>query len=999
MKALIEFHWILLAVTTVVVQHCVVGKGQEQQEQHNDSLPMLLSSSTLEKKNIPATKRPLQQQEQRPGQEQQQQPKIMQKKEHSKKEENKTKPEQPVASTSTSTSANTSTTTRLRAIGGSSILNVNALEHEPPPPAHTDRKIVLVTGAAGFVGSHVSQLLLARGDRVIVLDDVNDYYNVSLKESNLQLLREQGRHEDNVVIYRGDICNATLVQSIFETERPTWVVHLAARAGVRPSILDPFVCIHSNIKGTTRLLEFAIRYQVVNFVMASSSSVYGGSKSTLFDEQENVDFPISPYAASKRVTELLGTYYHSTFGLPITSLRFFTVYGPRGRPDMAPFKFIDWTAQGKPIQQFGNGSSSRDYTYIDDIVAGVVGALDRPSPIYQNINLGKGSGTSLSEFVELVAKYVGKQPDIKVLPDQPGDVPYTCANVTRAHVMLDYTPTIPFETGIAKTVEWYKQVYPYSVTDNQNNKKKNNKKKKNRSNNNKMEQNKNDPKTQSDHNGTSGNNVNHNKKKTDGMSDMKKQEVDDKNKSDDKQVQEQRRNRQLQEQVGAGHHRHQRRFQVLPPNEEQKKVLVVAQQQSTLLTKQVIKALTERGDSVALIVPSSSMRHALEPSKYIPPLDAEDKVSIHFGCIDNATFLEHVLEHEQPLWVCYLNSLSNATDSKQDPYTYIDVNIQSFVRFLEVMRKRRDVLNFVFTSSTRAYEPTLVWHAEDETVGTMESPYAVTQKARELFAHTWHSLYRIPMTALRIPQIYGPGECTWCVNDNKKDADKDGRSAAPQDAAKPVAVGQTEHTAATDEEMDQVQEFLFVDDAVDGILRALDRPYPYHIVNLGPGPDLVEEACQSQSSLADMVSAQLEGRFFATSTTRPCALSAVDKARERLGFTAKVRLRNGIRRVADWFWDHPDDLQSLMVWDDKNRKSNSLVKTNNPTNHRNYPPLPWGADGVRIVSDAETTHLSRFPLWSEELVQVQWVIISVFLLWRCISLSRNKRSTEKTRGQ
>lgn len=322
---------------------------------------------------------------------------------------------------------------------------------------HTGTKTVLVTGGAGFIGSNVADTLLARGDTVVIIDEINDYYDVNLKKSNLALLKEK-YGEERLKIYVGDICDAALVNKIFAEQEIQWVCHMAARAGVRPSIDDPYVYIHSNIEGTTRLMEISARNGVQNFVFASSSSVYGGSKSTFFSEDEVVDNPVSPYAASKKACELLAYTYHHLYKLNVTGLRFFTVYGPRGRPDMAPFKFIDRVSRGATLQQFGDGSSSRDYTYIDDIVDGVVRAVDRPYP-YQIFNLGKGSGTSLNEFIDLVQKHVGKSANIQVLPDQPGDVPYTCADVSKAERLLGYRSQVPFEEGIKRTVEWYKEAY------------------------------------------------------------------------------------------------------------------------------------------------------------------------------------------------------------------------------------------------------------------------------------------------------------------------------------------------------------------------------------------------------------------------------------------------------------------------------------------------------------------------------------------------------------
>jgi len=205
-------------------------------------------------------------------------------------------------------------------------------------------------------------------------------------------------------------------------------------------------------------MELSHKYGIQNFVFASSSSVYGGSKSTFFSESEVVDRPVSPYAASKKACELLAYTYHHLYQLNVTGLRFFTVYGPRGRPDMAPFKFIDRISRGMDIQQFGDGSSSRDYTYIDDIVDGIVRSIDRQHK-YEIFNLGKGSGTSLRDFIDLVQVHVGRKANIKVMPDQPGDVPYTCADVSKAARMLGYTSKVTFEEGIRRTAQWYGKEY------------------------------------------------------------------------------------------------------------------------------------------------------------------------------------------------------------------------------------------------------------------------------------------------------------------------------------------------------------------------------------------------------------------------------------------------------------------------------------------------------------------------------------------------------------
>jgi UDP-glucuronate 4-epimerase len=334
----------------------------------------------------------------------------------------------------------------------------NEEETQTAVAPHVGYKKVLVTGGAGFIGSHVAEFLLSRGDDVVIVDEMNDYYDVRIKQANLNLLRANYPEEKRLSIYKGDICDEEFMVSLFEKERPKWVCHMAARAGVRPSIQDPYVYIHSNIKGTTHLMELSHRFGVQNFVFASSSSVYGGSKNCYFSEDENVDNPVSPYAASKKACELLAYTYHHLYQLNTSALRFFTVYGPRGRPDMAPFKFIDRVSRGVEIQQFGDGSSSRDYTYIDDIVDGAVRAIDRRHK-YEVFNLGKGSGTSLKDFINLVQENTGKKATIKIMPDQPGDVQYTCADVSKATKLLGYKSKVPFDEGIRRTTQWYNEAY------------------------------------------------------------------------------------------------------------------------------------------------------------------------------------------------------------------------------------------------------------------------------------------------------------------------------------------------------------------------------------------------------------------------------------------------------------------------------------------------------------------------------------------------------------
>lgn len=333
----------------------------------------------------------------------------------------------------------------------------NNKDKAPALPAIEERKTVLVTGGAGFIGSHVADYLMSRGDKVVIVDEMNDYYDLRQKNYNLEYL--YNKYGEECHIYNGDICDIDFIEDVFNKEEPTHICHLAARAGVRPSIIDPYIYVHSNIEGTTRLLDLARKRSCKNFVYASSSSVYGSSPKEELSETDVVDNPVSPYAATKKSCELLAFTFWHLYGLPCTGLRFFTVYGPRGRPDMAPFKFIQRVHDEKAIQQYGDGSTSRDYTYITDIVQGVVSSIDTPQAEATVINLGNGRPFKLKDFIQLVEKCVGKQAVIEILPEQPGDVQHTCANIGRAKELLGYDPKVPFEEGIKLTVDWYMKAH------------------------------------------------------------------------------------------------------------------------------------------------------------------------------------------------------------------------------------------------------------------------------------------------------------------------------------------------------------------------------------------------------------------------------------------------------------------------------------------------------------------------------------------------------------
>jgi UDP-glucuronate 4-epimerase len=312
-------------------------------------------------------------------------------------------------------------------------------------------KKILVTGGAGFIGSTLTERLLARGDRIVCLDDFDDFYNPAIKRRNLTAALASPSFR----LVEGNICDLPLLQTLFAEEAFDVVVHIAARAGVRPSILQPLLYQKVNVEGSTNLFEMARHHDVANFVFTSSSSVYGENEKVPFAETDPVEYPISPYAATKRAGELIAHTYHHLFDLDITCLRPFTVYGPRQRPEMAIHLFTRAILEGQPIRMFGDGSSSRDYTYIDDLVDGFVAAVDRPLG-YQIINLGEHEVTTLRELIDLIAAATGKEPIIDQQPMQPGDVPRTYADVTRAQEFLGYQPKVSMREGIRRFVEWYR---------------------------------------------------------------------------------------------------------------------------------------------------------------------------------------------------------------------------------------------------------------------------------------------------------------------------------------------------------------------------------------------------------------------------------------------------------------------------------------------------------------------------------------------------------------
>lgn len=325
------------------------------------------------------------------------------------------------------------------------------------------KETVLVTGGAGFIGFHLSKRLLREGFRVIGLDNMNDYYDPLLKQSRVEALRQE---KGDYTFILADLADKGAVFSVFEKYQPQIVVNLAAQAGVRYSIDNPDSYIKSNIIGFFNILEACRRHPVKHLLFASSSSVYGNQKKAPFSTEDFVDHPISLYAATKKSDELMAYTYAHLYKIPATGLRFFTVYGPFGRPDMAYFKFAKKIFSGEPIQIYNNGDMLRDFTYIDDIVEGVFHMLDTPpKPInedgdrYKIYNIGNNHPVKLMTFIEILEKSLGKTAEKEFLPMQPGDVYQTYADVTELERDFGFKPSTPLEEGLARFAEWYREYY------------------------------------------------------------------------------------------------------------------------------------------------------------------------------------------------------------------------------------------------------------------------------------------------------------------------------------------------------------------------------------------------------------------------------------------------------------------------------------------------------------------------------------------------------------
>lgn len=315
-------------------------------------------------------------------------------------------------------------------------------------------QIILVTGSAGFIGFHVTRKLLQDGNRVIGLDNFNDYYDPALKEVRNAILETN----KNYKLYRGDLVDLDYIKKLFSENKIDKVCHLAAQAGVRYSLENPHIYIQSNIVGFTNLIDSAKNAGIKDFIYASSSSVYGDNKKTPFSVTDSVDHPVSLYAATKKANELVAYTYHHLYGMNCTGLRFFTAYGPYGRPDMAYYSFTRDILADKTIKVFNHGKMQRDFTYIDDIVAGIIKALDKSYP-YEIFNLGNNKPVELGYFIKTIEKLLGKEAKKKYLPMQPGDVPKTFADIDHSRELLGYEPKTTIEEGLGNFIKWYKEFY------------------------------------------------------------------------------------------------------------------------------------------------------------------------------------------------------------------------------------------------------------------------------------------------------------------------------------------------------------------------------------------------------------------------------------------------------------------------------------------------------------------------------------------------------------
>src|SRR5438876_6790394 len=308
---------------------------------------------------------------------------------------------------------------------------------------------ILVTGGAGFIGSHLVENLLAAGHEVAILDDFNDFYDPQIKRANIADFAK------DVAVYRADLRDNASVRNVFRRDKYAIIAHLAARAGVRPSIQHAQLYCDTNVSGTLHLLEAARVTGVERFIFASSSSVYGASKTIPLSEEQHLIQTLSPYGATKVAGEFLCSTYSHLYQMRVVALRYFTVYGPRQRPDLAIHQFTRRIYAGQPIDQFGDGSTRRDYTYIDDVIQGTMAALQYQGPLYDVFNLGESETIQLKELISAIENALGKKAKVNRLPEQPGDMPLTCADISKARKLLGYKPTTKLSEGLQKFIDWF----------------------------------------------------------------------------------------------------------------------------------------------------------------------------------------------------------------------------------------------------------------------------------------------------------------------------------------------------------------------------------------------------------------------------------------------------------------------------------------------------------------------------------------------------------------
>jgi UDP-glucuronate 4-epimerase len=308
---------------------------------------------------------------------------------------------------------------------------------------------ILVTGGAGFIGSHLVEKLLAAGHEVAILDDFNDFYDPQIKHANIAGVAK------DVTICHVDLRDGASVRNLFHGEKFETVAHLAARAGVRPSIQQPQLYYDTNVSGTLHLLDAASVTGVKRFIFASSSSVYGVSKTVPFSEEQHLTQTLSPYAATKIAADFLCSTYSHLYQMRVVALRYFTVYGPRQRPDLAIHQFTRRIYAGQPIEQFGDGATRRDYTYIDDVIQGTMAALKYDGPLFDIFNLGESDTIQLKDLIAAIENALGKKAKVNRMPEQPGDMPLTCADISKARKLLGYNPTTRFSDGLPRFMEWF----------------------------------------------------------------------------------------------------------------------------------------------------------------------------------------------------------------------------------------------------------------------------------------------------------------------------------------------------------------------------------------------------------------------------------------------------------------------------------------------------------------------------------------------------------------